>query len=155
MPTCSASIQGALIQIIRNAVAHGIEAGERAAGGRQAGRRARRGRRLAARPKIAFECRDDGRGIDLDAVRRVAVAARPARPGGERLDRRRLVGVLLRGGISTSATVTDVSGRGVGLDVVREAVERLGGEVACRIEPGRGTTFELVIPRVARVDGRR
>jgi len=55
--------------------------------------------------------------------------------------------VLLRGGISTSTAVTAVSGRGVGLDVVREALDRLGGEVAVHIEPGRGTTFEIVIPR--------
>jgi two-component system chemotaxis sensor kinase CheA len=54
--------------------------------------------------------------------------------------------MLLRGGISTSKTVTDVSGRGVGLDVVREAVARLGGEVVFRTDPGIGTTFELVIP---------
>jgi two-component system chemotaxis sensor kinase CheA len=54
--------------------------------------------------------------------------------------------MLLRGGISTSRTVTDVSGRGVGLDIVREAVERLGGEVLFRTDLGQGTTFELVIP---------
>ena len=57
-----------------------------------------------------------------------------------------LVRMLLRGGISTSKTVTDVSGRGIGLDVVREAVERLGGEVVFRTDAGVGTTFELVIP---------
>jgi two-component system chemotaxis sensor kinase CheA len=57
------------------------------------------------------------------------------------------VRALLRGGISTSAKVTAVSGRGVGLDVVREALERIGGDVAVRIDPGRGTRFELVIPR--------
>jgi two-component system chemotaxis sensor kinase CheA len=54
--------------------------------------------------------------------------------------------MLLRGGISTSETVTDVSGRGVGLDVVREGVERLGGEVVFHTERGIGTTIELVIP---------
>jgi two-component system chemotaxis sensor kinase CheA len=54
--------------------------------------------------------------------------------------------MLLRGGISTSKTVTDVSGRGVGLDIVREAVERLGGEVAFDTRPRMGTTFRLVIP---------
>src|SRR5688572_22087212 len=54
--------------------------------------------------------------------------------------------VLLRGGISTSGVVTEVAGRGIGLDVVREAGERLGGEVTVRTDPGRGTTFEVVAP---------
>jgi two-component system chemotaxis sensor kinase CheA len=140
-------IQGALIQIIRNAVAHGIEAeSERLAAGKSAAGRvtvgvSRRG------PKVLFECRDDGRGIDLAAVRRIALERGLLEPAASDSTAEDLVGVLLRGGVSTAATVTDVSGRGVGLDVVREAVERLGGEVSVRIEPGGGTTFELTIPR--------
>jgi two-component system, chemotaxis family, sensor kinase CheA len=140
-------IQGALIQIVRNAVAHGVEPeSERLAAGKPAAGRVtvrvcRRG------PKIVFECGDDGRGIDLAAVRQAAVERGLIKPNATELGAEDLVRVLLRGGISTSAAVTDVSGRGVGLDVVREALERLGGEVAVRIVPGRGTTFELVIPR--------
>jgi two-component system, chemotaxis family, sensor kinase CheA len=140
------TIQGALIQIIRNAVAHGIELeSERRAAGKPAiGRVAvnvfRRGRR------IVFECRDDGRGVDLGAVRRVAVQRGLLGSTAKELGAEDLVRVLLRGGISTSTTVTDVSGRGVGLDVVREAIERLGGEVLVRTDRGSGTSFELVIP---------
>jgi two-component system chemotaxis sensor kinase CheA len=140
-------VQGALIQIIRNAVAHGIEseserlrAGKPAAG-RVAVKVSRRG------PMIVFECSDDGRGIDLAAVRRVAVERGLLSATANELPAEALVRVLLRGGVSTSAKVTDVSGRGVGLDVVREALERVGGDVAVRIDPGRGTSFELVIPR--------
>ena len=140
------TVQGALIQIIRNAVAHGIEtAAERTAVGKPpAGRVAveisRRGRR------IVFACRDDGRGVDLEAVRRVALQRGLIAPAVKQLDAEALVRMLLRGGISTSKTITDISGRGIGLDVVREAVERLGGEVGFRTEPGVGTSFELVIP---------
>jgi two-component system, chemotaxis family, sensor kinase CheA len=140
-------IQGALIQIIRNAVAHGIEPeAERLAAGKPASGRitvrvSRRG------PKILFQCRDDGCGIDLAAVRKVALERGLLSPTTNDFTAEDLVRVLLRGGVSTSATVTDVSGRGIGLDVVREALERLGGEVAVRIDPGRGTTFDLVIPR--------
>jgi two-component system chemotaxis sensor kinase CheA len=140
-------IQGALIQIIRNAVAHGIEAeSERAAAGKPVAGRVtvnvtRRG------PKIRFECRDDGRGIDLKAVRKVAVERGLLNPAADQFTADDLVRVLLHGGVSTSAMVTDVSGRGVGLDVVRDAIERLGGEVAVRTEPGRGTSLDLVIPR--------
>jgi two-component system, chemotaxis family, sensor kinase CheA len=140
-------IQGALIQIVRNAVAHGIEpecerlAAGKAAAGRIAVRVSRRG------PKIVFECRDDGRGIDLAAVRKVAIERGLLKPTAKDFTTADLVRLLLRGGISTSAAVTDLSGRGVGLDVVREALDRLGGEIDVNIEPGRATTFALVIPR--------
>jgi two-component system chemotaxis sensor kinase CheA len=140
-------IQSALIQIIRNAVAHGIETeSERVAAGKPAAGRitvgvSRRGQ------EILLTCSDDGRGIDLQAVREIAVQRGLLSPSAADYPADDLVRLLLRGGISTSATVTDVAGRGVGLDVVREALERLGGEVAVRVEPGRGTSFELVIPR--------
>jgi two-component system chemotaxis sensor kinase CheA len=140
------TVHGALIQIVRNAVAHGIEpeAERTAAGKPPAGRItveiSRRGRR------IVFACRDDGRGVDLEAVRRVALQRGLIGPAAKELDAEALVRMLLRGGISTSKTVTDISGRGIGLDVVREAVERLGGEVEFRTDRGAGTSFELVIP---------
>jgi two-component system chemotaxis sensor kinase CheA len=57
-----------------------------------------------------------------------------------------LLGLLLKGGISTSRTVTDLSGRGIGLDVVREASDRLGGEVTASSEAGTGTTIDIVVP---------
>lgn len=140
------TVQRALVQLVRNAVAHGIEpeAERRAAGKPPAGRIsvevARRGRR------IVFQCRDDGRGVDLDAVRRVAVGRGLLAADRTNLAAEDLVGLLLRGGISTSDSVTEVSGRGVGLDVVREAVERLGGDVTVHIEHGKGTSFELIVP---------
>ena len=140
------TVQGALIQIIRNAVAHGIEPESERAGARKpsVGRVSvtvsRRGRR------IVFACSDDGRGVDFNAVRRVAAQRGMLNAAEETPDGEGLVRMLLRGGISTSKTVTDESGRGIGLDVVREAVERLGGEVVFRSSPGVGTTFELVVP---------
>jgi two-component system, chemotaxis family, sensor kinase CheA len=140
------TIQGALVQIIRNAVAHGIEqATERASAGKApvgsvSVALSRRDRR------IVFSCSDDGRGVDLDAVRRVASQRGLIGPATSELSSDELVRMLLRGGISTSKTVTEESGRGIGLDVVRESVERLGGEVGCRSKPGIGTTFEIVIP---------
>lgn len=138
------ALQGALVQLVRNAVAHGIEPADRrrAAGKNAEGRIAltvgRRGRR------IAFACADDGGGLDVDALRRAARAkgiALPDRPAAEEL-----LHLLLRGGLSTAGTVTEVSGRGIGLDIVREAVNRLEGKVAVRSEPGKGTTIELIVP---------
>jgi two-component system chemotaxis sensor kinase CheA len=140
------TVQGALVQIVRNAVAHGIESvGERKAAGKpEAGHitieASRRGRR------IVFNCSDDGRGVDIEAVRRVASQRGLLGQGAGRLAAEEIVRLLLRGGITTSSAVTPVSGRGIGLDVVREAMERLAGEVVVRTEPGKGTTFELVVP---------
>ena len=140
------AVQDALIQMVRNAVAHGIEMPTERAAARKplAGHVSvdvsRRGR------KIVFACRDDGGGVDLDAVRRIALQRGLADPRAKELGTQDLVRLLLRGGISTSQAVTAVSGRGVGLDVVREGVERLGGEVTVQTERHKGTVFELVIP---------
>jgi two-component system, chemotaxis family, sensor kinase CheA len=138
--------RAALTQLIRNAVAHGIESPmERRAAGKGASGTiwleiSRRGRR------VRFCCRDDGRGVDLDAVRRsLQQRGMPADELG-RLGREELLGLLLRGGISTSRNVSQVAGRGIGLDLARSAAERLGGRLRIETEAGHGTTFELMVP---------
>ncbi|HEY4186519.1 MAG TPA: response regulator [Polyangia bacterium] len=141
-----AVVQGALVQMVRNAVAHGIEPPEeRLRAGKSAAGLVelevlRRGSR------VAFVCRDDGRGIDIAAVRRVAQQRGVISPGGPALDDDQLVGLLFKGGLTTARTVTEHAGRGIGLDVVREAAVRLGGEVAARTAVGKGTDIELVVP---------
>lgn len=91
------------------------------------------------RRRVAFFCRDDGRDVDLEAVRLAVQRKRGLSKQADAMGSEDLLRLLLAGGISTSGTVTEVSGRGIGLDVVREAVERLGGEVAVRTETGKGT----------------
>jgi two-component system, chemotaxis family, sensor kinase CheA len=146
-----AAVQGALVQLVRNAVAHGIEpSAERVRAGKPAEGQVsvvvtRDGRR------VTFACHDDGRGIDEGAVRR---AARDRGQDVDGIDRAGLVDLLFQGGISTAGQLTEVSGRGVGLDVVREVAERLGGTAATRPRPGGGTTFELVVPlAMAAIEG--
>ena len=140
------TIQEALTQIIRNAVAHGIEDGAtrstsgKPSAGHVALQVARHGRR------VVFRCEDDGRGVDLEAVRSAARRRGIAAKEIDKLDAGGLVRLLLQGGLSTSAAVTEVSGRGIGMDIVREALDRLGGTVSVKTTPGRGTTFELVVP---------
>ncbi|MEV6494130.1 response regulator [Actinoplanes sp. NPDC051633] len=139
-------VSGAFLHVVRNAVAHGIEpADDRAAAGKPAEGTVvveveRRGR------YAAFRCTDDGRGFDLAAVRRAAEARGLLMPGSTEPDEATLVDLILRGGITTSATVTEVSGRGIGLDVARDVADQLGGEVAVRTEAVRGATVELVVP---------
>jgi two-component system, chemotaxis family, sensor kinase CheA len=141
-----ATVQRALLQMIRNAVAHGIEAeGERQAAGKPAAGRitvevVRHGGR------VTFRCHDDGRGVDLAAVRRAAQGKGLLPETLHTLGPEDLLRVLLKGGLSTAGTVTEMSGRGVGLDVVREAAAALGGEVRAETWPGEGTLLELVVP---------
>ena len=139
-------LHAALLQLVRNAVAHGVETErERVAAGKPpAGALelvvSRQGRRAL------FVCRDDGRGVDLEGVRRVVRERGLGAAEAHRLDQAELLSLLMVGGITTSRVVTQLAGRGVGLDVVREAVQRLGGQVQVRTEASRGTTFEIAVP---------
>jgi two-component system chemotaxis sensor kinase CheA len=140
-------VQGALLQLVRNAVAHGIEstAEERRAAGKSPEGQVvvtvlRRG------ASLVFVCADDGGGIDVAALRRVLQQQGVRIPESQAIDDDELLRRLLKGGISTAETLSDVAGRGIGLDVVREAGERLGGHVAIRTEPKKGTTIELTVP---------
>ncbi|MEN2426614.1 response regulator [Chromobacterium vaccinii] len=132
---------GALLQLVRNAVAHGIETPEqRAASGKDASGRialevSRRGY------MVWFRFRDDGRGIDRDALR----AALAKRGQHAPADDAALLARLLEGGVSTSGAVTELSGRGIGMDVVRAAMGKLGGNARVSSDAG-GTTFELCVP---------
>ncbi len=139
-------LQGALVQLVRNAVAHGIEpeAGRRNAGKPAEGRVrievSRKGQRAV------FVCRDDGRGLDLEAIRSGAQRRGLSAAEVRDLGPEQLFQLLLKGGISTSDAVTEVSGRGVGLDVVREAAERLGGYVSVKTTAGKETAVEIAVP---------
>jgi two-component system chemotaxis sensor kinase CheA len=137
-----------LLHIVRNAVDHGVEtAAERAA----AGKPERATIRFDARQvgaDVVIAVTDDGRGIDTDAVRREAArhgVATDALSDGD------VNGLIFRGGVSTAATLSQTSGRGVGLDVVRAGVERLRGRVEVTSVPGAGTEFRLVVPVAAAV----
>jgi two-component system chemotaxis sensor kinase CheA len=141
-----ALVQSALVQAVRNAVAHGIEGpAERSAAGK-----AREGAvtlEVTRRDRyVVFSCRDDGRGLDLEAIRRAAAAKGVATEVVRALDDRALVELLLKGGISTAGAVTAVSGRGVGLDLLRETAERAGGKLTLESDAGRGSTLELCVP---------
>ncbi len=142
------AVQGALVQLVRNAVVHGIEppAARTAAGKPAAGHVSVEVARCGNR--AVFRCRDDGRGIDLDAIRRFAREKGLSAAETQKLGPEDLFRLLLKGGLSTSGAVTELSGRGVGLDVVREAALRLGGEVTVETRPGAGTTFEVTVPAI-------
>jgi two-component system chemotaxis sensor kinase CheA len=140
-------IKDPLIHLLRNAVDHGIETpterdkvGKRAEGliGLNASQQGN---------SIVITVSDDGKGLDLDAIRKAAVRKgyldKARSDGMSDAEATRLV---FQAGLSTSKIITDVSGRGVGLDIVRQNVEKLHGTLDVAFEPGQGTAFSMRLP---------
>lgn len=140
-------LRDALLHLVRNAVDHGIEAPTKrtAVGKRAAGRVALQVERRGQR--IVFRCSDDGRGLDTEALRDAAVArGRIAPADAAALDGAALGRLLLESGFSSRREVTQISGRGLGLDIVRSTVEGLKGNLALTTRAGLGTDIELEVP---------
>jgi two-component system, chemotaxis family, sensor kinase CheA len=142
-----ASLRDALMHVVRNAVVHGIEtAAERAAQGKTpAGHVRLQVERMGS--LVSFTCRDDGRGVDWAAVRAAAIQRGLLRPEeAATISTSQLLPLLGAGGLSTSARLTELAGRGIGLDVVRATALRLKGEFQIRSEMGAGVELEVRVP---------
>lgn len=143
-----------LVHMIRNAVDHGIETTEE----RQiSGKNLTSNILLSASHrggKIVIEVRDDGRGIDTERVRKKAIEKKIVRPD-QKMSETEIINLLFHPGFSTKNEVTDISGRGVGLDVVKTSIEKvLQGEVNIDTELGVGTSFRITLPlTLAIIDG--
>jgi two-component system chemotaxis sensor kinase CheA len=140
-------INDPLIHLLRNSVDHGIETpGER----RAAGKNPRGTVILSARHeqgRIVLTVEDDGKGIDLDKLKKSAVnkgmiseAEAAVMPDDKAID------LIFASGVSTAKTVSDISGRGVGMDIVRNNIERLNGTILVDTHPGHGSTFTISLP---------
>jgi two-component system chemotaxis sensor kinase CheA len=141
------TIRDPLTHLVRNAVDHGIEPPEvRLARGKPAaGRLSLRAYHESG--QVMVEIRDDGGGIPVDAVRKKAVAkGLLSAEQAAALPDDRILQYIFEPGFSTAAKVTDVSGRGVGMDVVRTNIEAIGGAVDIGSIPGSGTTVRVRIP---------
>jgi two-component system, chemotaxis family, sensor kinase CheA len=136
-----------LMHLVRNAVDHGIEAADQRL---TAGKPARGTVYLNAYhqgTQVVIEVRDDGRGIDLSLVRARAVEKKILkREDAERLSDPEALNLIFESGFSTASEITEVSGRGVGLDVVRNVLDRLKGTVQVSSQNGRGCTIQLRVP---------
>ncbi|MFO0824319.1 MAG: response regulator [Gemmataceae bacterium] len=136
-----------LLHLLRNAIAHGIEDAETRA---HAGKPASGTLRVQAShegTQIVLRVSDDGRGLNFDAIRAVAVSRGFLSTDSAALATSdELTDLLFQPGFSTAGQVTTISGRGVGLDVVKVMVERLKGTVAVASIPGQGTTFTVRLP---------
>jgi two-component system chemotaxis sensor kinase CheA len=136
-----------LLHVLRNAIDHGIEISARRdeLGKTQTATITFRAHRHLE--SVIVEVEDDGRGIDTSRVREVA-AARNLLPSGTlaKMNDDEVVALIFTPGFSTASAVTDLSGRGVGMDSVKAAVDRLGGDVSVHSRPGRGTVIRLTLP---------
>jgi chemosensory pili system protein ChpA (sensor histidine kinase/response regulator) len=135
---------GPLEHMIRNAVAHGIEPVEQRA---QIGKPSIAQINVACREddgEVIIDFSDDGAGLDFNAIRARARATGIA--AGAEIADNEIIQLLVMPGVSTADAVTQLSGRGVGMDVVNNAVRRLGGSITVRSELGRGTTFSIRVP---------
>ena len=141
------AIKDPITHLVRNAVDHGIEPPEaRRAKGKPGGGR------LSLRAShegglVLVEIADDGAGIDPRKVARKALERGLVTPEqADRLGEDEAIGLIFQPGFSTAEAITSVSGRGVGLDVVRANIEAIGGMIEVRSRPGRGTTVAIKIP---------
>lgn len=136
-----------LIHLLRNSVDHGVESPEQrlAAGKPEVGTV-----RLSAyheESHIVIVVEDDGRGIDVERVKSAAVARGIVAPErAEHLSESEALNLIFSSGLSTAERVSDLSGRGVGMDIVRTNIEKLGGTITLTTRPGKGSRFAIQLP---------
>lgn len=123
-----------LLHLVRNAVDHGIKAPNGKIGIQIKKRQS----------KLYLKVADDGRGIDLDQVKRRAIEKKLI-SADEKLSARATLELIFQSELSTAAKITSISGRGVGLDAVKHAVESIGGEITVNTETEKGTSFEIYL----------
>jgi len=141
------SIAEPLTHLVRNAVSHGIEPAEER---RKLGKPAQGVVRLNAYHQgnqVVVEVSDDGRGIDVARIRAKAIELGMTSPEeAARMSEAEALNFIFKPGFSTAEQVTEVSGRGVGMDVVQSVLHRLKASVSVETNPGKGTTFRLKLP---------
>jgi two-component system chemotaxis sensor kinase CheA len=142
-----------LLHMIRNSMDHGIESGEQriAAGKPAMGTVWLRAYHQGG--SIVIEIEDDGAGLNRERILKKAIERGLTTAGADHTDEE-VFGFVFEAGFSTADKVTDLSGRGVGLDVVRRNIEQLRGRVDISSRPGRGTLFKIILPlTLAIIDG--
>jgi two-component system chemotaxis sensor kinase CheA len=153
-----------LLHLIRNAVNHGIESPDT----REKAGKPRKGYvKLSARrdrDNVIIELVDDGGGINIEMVKAKAVErGLITKEAADTFSTEQAIDLLFQPGFSTAETITDISGRGVGLDVVKRSIDALKGTIRVETTPGKGSRFELLLPptmaivdvMIVRINGRR
>ncbi|MDR3114333.1 MAG: response regulator [Treponema sp.] len=141
------TLSDVFIHTVRNAIDHGIEAPaeRRKAGKQEVGRLSIRCIRESGSMKISIA--DDGRGIDIEAIRKkILERDLLTQELAAQLTREELINYIFQTGFSTSTQVSTLSGRGVGMDAVRNSVEHMKGSIFVESSPGKGTCFIILVP---------
>jgi two-component system chemotaxis sensor kinase CheA len=141
-------LNGPLVHMIRNSIDHGLESADER---RLDGKPLIGSIRLAAHivdDDLVIEIADDGKGLDADAILAKA-RSKGMVPQDVRPPNQELYLLIFESGFSTAAQVTAISGRGVGMDVVRREIEALNGRIEIKSRSGYGSTFRIILPRRA------
>jgi two-component system chemotaxis sensor kinase CheA len=137
-----------LIHLVRNCIDHGIETPKQR---EESGKLPRATIRIGIFPRSAVAVEivvsDDGAGIDFEKVRAASVKlGLIAEEDARKMNEQQAAGLIFKSGVSTSPMITEISGRGLGLAIVRERAEKVDGTVSVETQPGVGTTFRLILP---------
>ena len=137
-----------LIHLVRNCIDHGIEkSAERARQGKPARATITVSVTQVDGNKVGIAVTDDGAGISVEKVKAAAIKqGRVSAAEARHLDEPAILSLLFLSGVSTSPMITEISGRGLGLAIVREKAEKLGGRVSVQTLAGQGTTFQMLVP---------
>ena len=143
-----------LIHLIRNSIGHGIEkpAVRRLAGKDEVGKVLLKARN--EKDTVIIEITDDGNGIDAEAIKRKAIEKKIiTKEYADTLSKDEIIQIIFEPGFSNAEKITEVSGRGVGMDVVKRATESIGGKIHIETQSGKGSTIRLALPSSMAVKG--
>ncbi len=147
-------ISDSLVHLVRNALSHGIEAEDERI---KLGKPARGTLVLSAqniKEEVLIRVQDDGRGLQIENIRKKAIEKGfMSAEEAAKADEESLIQLIFEAGFSSKSEVTDISGRGVGMDVVRRAVDAIGGKIDVQTVPLQGTTITLTLPSSMAVKG--
>ncbi len=137
-----------LIHLIRNSIDHGIESTEdRLQAGKSAQSNIRVLLQMIDSGKVEISIQDDGQGIDLEKIKQRAITLRIITPEkAADMSEKQIYNLIFRSSFSTKDEVSDISGRGLGLTIVKESIEKLGGQIEVDSKLGEGTIFRLIVP---------
>ena len=141
------SIKSSIIHLLRNAVDHGVEEPfERIGAGKN--EEANIIVRIIKKPNNTFliEIEDDGSGLDFEKIKNKAINKNLLSESEENVSMKKLLGFLFMSGFSSKEDVSDISGRGVGLDAVKDDVKKLGGKISVHTGKNKGTRFSIILP---------
>lgn len=140
-------INDPLIHLIRNSVDHGIESPEKR---KEAGKEPRGTIILSARHdqgRIVITVEDDGGGINVERIKAASVKKGViTQTEADSMSDEKAIDLIFESGLSTAEKITDISGRGVGMDIVRSNIERLNGSILVESQPGKGSQFQIILP---------